>query len=275
MKILYFGGGLGNQIFEYAFYLTLKDKFPKEKIYGIYLKSRFKEHVSGLEMEKVFDVKFPPVTSFVAKMLTVILYAYKKLNPNTKYCSLHDTFVNWNAIVFKAFKTDLSFYCYKNDWIRFKNISLSLKNQQVIQQMHEYNSVSIHVRRGDFLSQKYSELLDNIATPSYYSSAIKIVETRLKDIRYFIFSDDIEWCRDNLPVPSNSVFVDWNTEKNSYIDMFLMTHCKANIIANSTFSYWGSYLNKNNPIVIYPKKWINATYYPQIFPSDWIGLESE
>jgi hypothetical protein len=54
-----------------------------------------------------------------------------------------------------------------------------------------------------------------------------------------------------------------------------MTHAKANIIANSTFSYWGAYLNKNNPIVIYPKKWINANYYPNIFPVDWIGLTSE
>lgn len=54
-----------------------------------------------------------------------------------------------------------------------------------------------------------------------------------------------------------------------------MTFTKANIIANSTFSYWGAYLNKNTPIVVYPEKWINADYYPNIFPADWIGVNVE
>ena len=76
MKILYFGGGLGNQIFEYAFYLEIKDRFPDEKIRGIYLNSKFKEHEGGFEIERIFDVKFPK-TSYYAKFLTFCTFIMK------------------------------------------------------------------------------------------------------------------------------------------------------------------------------------------------------
>ena len=273
MKILYFGGGLGNQIFEYAFYLEIKDRFPNEKIRGIYLNSKFKEHVGGFEIERIFDVKFPK-TSLYAKFLTFCTFIIKKINPNTKLCSLHNTHVNWNALVFNAFKSDLSFYHKRKDWIKFKHVQLSAQNQTVIESMNKYNSIALHVRRSDYLSPQYITILGNIATESYYKNAIEIAKSNYEDPHFFVFSDDIDWCKKHLNLSEKVIFIDWNTGKNSYLDLYLMTHAKCNIIANSTFSYWGAYLNKNNPIVIYPKKWINTDYYPQIFPENWIGLDS-
>lgn len=274
MKILYFGGGLGNQIFEYAFYLALKDKFPNEQIYGIYPNFKFCEHVGGFEIEEIFDVKFP-LTSLKAKLFIALLFFYKKIFPKTHLCCLHNTNVNWSATVFNAFKSDRSFYENRKDWINFRSIYLNEKNQNLINLMISVQSVAVHVRRGDFLSSKYSQLLANIATCEYYQKAIELMKERFSKCHFFIFSDDIEWCKFHLSTPNDAVYVDWNIGKDSYIDMYLMTFAKANIIANSTFSYWGAYLNKNNPIVVYPKKWINADYYPDIFPADWIGLASE
>lgn len=272
MKILYFGGGLGNQIFEYTFYLTLQDKFPHQRIEGIYYNKKFKEHAGGLEIEKVFNIKLPP-TSFKAKVLTFLIYFWKKINRNTKLCSLHNTIVNWNAIVFNAFKSDLSFYEHRKQWLEFKPINLNDKNKEIIHQMQNSNSVCIHIRRGDFLSKQYADTLANIATLKYYQTAINYIKKNVPNPSFFIFSDDIEWCKNNLSLP-HATYIDWNTGKSSYIDLYLMTHTKFNIIANSTFSYWGAYLNKNNPLVLYPKKWINASYYPNIFPHNWIGLNS-
>ena len=94
MKVLYFGGGLGNQIFEYTFYLALKDRFPKERIYGVYPNFKFREHIGGFEIEEIFNVKFPP-TSLKAKFFIVLVFFYKKMFPKTRLCSLHSTNVNW------------------------------------------------------------------------------------------------------------------------------------------------------------------------------------
>ena len=273
MKILYFGGGLGNQIFEYTFYLAIREHFPEEDIRGIYLNSKFMEHEGGLELENVFNVKLPP-TSLKAKLLTGLIYLWKKIHPKTNLCSLHNTIVNWDAIIFNAFKSDISFYENRINWLEFKPIKLSNKNLEIINRMQSTNSVCLHIRRGDFLSIEYMNILANIATVKYYERAIEFVQSKLINTFFFVFSDDIAWCKENMQL-SQVTYIDWNIGKDSYIDMYLMTFAKANIIANSTFSYWGSYLNRNNPIVIYPKKWINADYYPNIFPINWIGLTSE
>ena len=197
------------------------------------------------------------------------------LRSNSRFCSLHSTNVNWNAIAFNAFKSDLSFYENRKDWLIFRPIYLNERNQKLINLMLSVQSVAIHVRRGDFLSSKYCDMLADIATPSYYQKAIELIKKRFSASHFFVFSDDIEWCKSHLSIPNEPVYIDWNVGKDSYIDLYLMTHVQANIIANSTFSYWGAYLNKNNSTVIYPKKWINADYYPNIFPAHWIGLTSE
>jgi hypothetical protein len=272
MKILFFGGGLGNQIFEYAFYLYLKEHTNKSKVYGIYLRRKFKEHVSGLEIDKIFDVKLPP-TSYKAKITIMVLFFWKKIYSKTRFCSLNPNEAKLNAIAFNAFKTDIVFYEKRHDWLNLKKgVVFSEKNMSVIKEMETSSSVAIHVRRGDFYSQQYKKILGDIATDVYYNNALSIINKKIKSPQYFVFSDDIEWVRKNLNIQGNVTYINWNLGKDSYIDMCLMTHAKANIIANSTFSYWGAYLNKNNPLVFYPKKWINGQSTPNIFPISWIGL---
>ena len=98
------------------------------------------------------------------------------------------------------------------------------------------------------------------------------MEEKISEPVFFVFSDDIDWVKQNFTF-NKVYFVDWNKGQNSFWDIYLMSQCSANIIANSTFSFWGAYLNKNNPFVIYPQKWVRTNLkQPNIFPKKWMAL---
>ena len=124
-------------------------------------------------------------------------------------------------------------------------IDIGLELQEILK---NENTCSIHVRRGDYLNSPNHHPTQNM---NYYMRAIKEMP---KDSVFLIFSDDIKWCKENFPnLPEKFIFVEGNKD---YEDLHLMTHCKNNIIANSTFSWWGAWLNSNSDkIVVAPKKW--------------------
>ena len=271
---MYFGGGLGNQIFEYAFYLSVRDRFPNKQIFGIYDKSHFKEHEGGFEIKKVFDVKLPQTSLYAKVIMKLILIWNKFVSGTDLYC--HNLIApDYNAVLFNAFKMNKSFYEKRENWISFKKILLNDKNKSVADKMLTTNSVSLHVRRGDFLSSRYAAKHAGVATEKYYKDAVAMMKEKFDNPYFFVFSDDIPWCKENLNI-DNVVYVDWNTGENSYIDMYLMTLAKANIIANSTFSYWGAYFNRNNPTVIFPERWkySESKGLLDIFPENWVGIQS-
>jgi hypothetical protein len=113
--------------------------------------------------------------------------------------------------------------------------------------------VSLHVRRGDFLSLQNSY---TILDKNYYNKALDLFD---KNIKIVVFSDDIEWCKSNLDY-KNMVFIN----SSSILDLYSMSLCSGNIIANSTFSFWGAFLNKKNPKVVTPKRWFTEKYSLQI-----------
>ena len=135
---------------------------------------------------------------------------------------------------------------------------------------NEENSVGIHIRRGDYLKNwKYRGLCGI----DYYQKAIAYILEHIKSPKFFLFSDDINWVKENIsPLLKgyNVTFVNWNHSINSYKDMQLMAMCKNLIIANSSFSWWAAYLNQNNPIVVAPEKWINSFMDFRIQYKDWI-----
>ena len=135
------------------------------------------------------------------------------------------------------------------------------------------NSVSIHIRRGDYLLSKASADLYDVCGANYYSDAIALMSQRIDKAHYFVFSDDLEFARREINIP-NVTFVDANCNENFENDMFLMSKCKHNIIANSTFSWWGAWLNTNeNKIVIAPSKWISTLDdSSDLIPEEWIMI---
>jgi hypothetical protein len=148
------------------------------------------------------------------------------------------------------------------------------KTLEVLQQIRQTrNAVSLHVRRGDYTLAAEGK----IALPiDYYIRAISTFEERLIDPTFFVFSDDMAFIKKNLPRNVRAVFVDHNDNSVSHEDLRLMASCHHHIIANSTFSWWGAWLNPRlDKIVVAPKFWrLKAeSYYPDLLPPDWTLID--
>jgi hypothetical protein len=271
MKILLFGGGLGNQIFEYGFYYYLRSRSSNERIYGIYPNWWLNEH-NGLEIHKWFEVNLPKSNLFVY-FLSGFFFLLKKVRPNSRLLDLSNReLLNEDAIFFNAFKLSIDFIPSGNDWLPFKeSLELSRENVEILRAINSSNSVFLHVRRGDYLSEKYKSRFDNTCTVEYYMKAVSKVLSIFDNPTFFCFSDDIDWVKSNLNI-ENAHYIDWNRGDSSFFDMYLMSQCCGGIIANSTFSYWGARLGKSKKVVVYPKHWINSVRQPDIFPKWWIDI---
>jgi hypothetical protein len=128
------------------------------------------------------------------------------------------------------------------------------RNIETIEKMQGENSVSIHIRRQDYLTVADGKRYTGICTDEYYKKAMEYIEEKVPNTVYYIFSDDIEYAREHFN-NENMHIVDWNTGRESMHDMEIMSHCKHNICANSTFSIWGARLNKNpHKIMVRPLK---------------------
>lgn len=149
---------------------------------------------------------------------------------------------------------------------------VSKKNKLILNQIKKKNSISIHVRRGDYVTSKKTNTYHGICSATYYKKAINLINKQVKDPWFVVFSDDLSWCKKYLLVPKNSLFVSHNIKKNSFEDMRLMSLCKHNIIANSSFSWWGAWLNRSkNKIIIAPQKWFKGSSSSKndIIPTNW------
>ena len=156
----------------------------------------------------------------------------------------------------------------------FKFPELDKKNLELSMLIRNTQSVSVHIRRGDYLLSQNSALA-NVCTDLYYKNSFSYVIKTIKNPHFFVFSNDIEWCRKNLKM-HNVTFVDWNNGEDSYKDMQLMSLCKHNIIANSSFSWWGAWLNEyNKKIVCVPNTWYNASYPIYVeMPQSWVRIKN-
>ena len=137
------------------------------------------------------------------------------------------------------------------------------KNRELIDRISEQTTVSIHIRRGDYANGF------PMMTPQYYENAINYFESVYNEVYFLVFSNDMDWAKQNLQF-SQGEFVDWNTGKDSWKDMYLMTQCNHHIIANSSFSWWGAWLNqKENKEVIAPETWFYHQETPDVYCKGW------
>ena len=274
MKILVFGGGLGNQIFEYGYYKYLVDKLPEKKIYGYYPPELLSEHY-GLELNKWFTVDLPKQKWFVPLFYQVIRIIRKVLGINSLIETDSNSSCEKASIIF-ALKTNKQFLP-KSDWLRW-NVNeqlLSDKNKRVLDDIRSSDSFFIHVRKGDYLSPRYKDRFEGTCPVSYYQNAIKEICKKHPNVHFFFFSDDLQWVKDNINVSDKKVsFVNWNTGTESPLDMYLMSNCKGGIMANSTFSYWGAISGRPDKEIYSPKKWFADGFgiNPDIYLDSWMVL---
>lgn len=241
----YLMGGLGNQLFQiataYALSKDVNDNFGIDINQGHFTQkpaSRYSDNIF-INIKKI-NFKIISFTSQYSEPY----YHYRKI-PTLKNVLLNGFFQS--AKYFDHYYNDLCNLFINND------ILSRLKNKYLLE-----NSLSLHVRRGDYLTKPNFHFNQSI---DYYLGAIKYIDLKEKIDRIYIFSDDISWCKENFK-DERLIFVE-NLE--DYEELYLMSLCDHNIIANSSFSWWGSYLNRNsNKIVIAPKNW-----YGREFGGNW------
>lgn len=287
MKIVKILGGLGNQMFQYALFVALQKEFPQEQV--LVDCSYFKTyHVhTGLELNRVFGVELPQASFHQLLKVTWPVKSFKlsramrKILPPRKTECLEAKDYTYNAHVF-----DCGNMYYDGYWQNYKyfdkyrdkilqlfqfKLKLNECSSNILPELAAKNSVSIHVRRGDYLKAKNYAGLCGL---EYYKMAIEYINRNVQDAAFYIFSDDMEWCREKIsPMLAGHKFtyIDWNKGADSPIDMMLMSQCSHNIIANSSFSWWAAYLNDNTgKIICAPKKWTNTPVNCQFQMPTWV-----
>lgn len=153
----------------------------------------------------------------------------------------------------------------------------SIPNQNMLSQINASNAVSIHIRRGDYADMGEVNKIHGTCSIKYYENAIKIIESKVKTPYFYVFSDDIQWAMKQLNLGHPTIFADMNNDQFAFEDIRLMQHCKHHIIANSTFSWWGAWLNPNpDKIVVAPKVWfadpVLNLQSSSIIPETWIRI---
>lgn len=156
----------------------------------------------------------------------------------------------------------------------FKQPLTSL-DHDLAMRMGTANSISLHIRRGDYVSDPNASAFYANCGLEYYAAGISHIRGRKPEPELFIFSDDPEWVRRNMRFDHPTTFITHNTGDRSYMDMRLMSHCRHHIIANSSFSWWGAWLNADpQKIVVAPKQWFRdpRVSSKDLIPADWVQL---
>ena len=275
-------GGIGNQIFEYTFGEQLRYLGHKVK-YDISELQQYKIH-AGYELENVFNLKLNYANDVELSKYRLTLWnrILRRLNLHLSWVMQRDFAFNTKYLQLNKNKTlYLDGYWQSEKYfqdvassIREKLIfpELDVKNKEYLDAIQNVMSVSIHVRRGDYVNHF---LHGGICDLAYYQKAIAYIREKVANPHFFVFSNDLDWCKDNLPLNSNVTYVDFNTGENSFRDMQLMSLCKHNIIANSSFSWWGAWLNVNpDKTVIAPSRWFNSVKYDtaDVIPDSWYKI---
>lgn len=296
MKVVRIMGGLGNQMFQYALYLALKYHCKEEiKIDLEFFKGNVKDIAihNGYELNRVFNIVAPvasPVEVYLSgfknseykrSLLRRIRFKllmrrklFEKLNPQESY-AFFDDFLNNRYNYYNGYWVNEQYFSDIRNIVlnTFRFPQIDNINKRTADKILNTNSISIHVRRGDYLSPQNS-IFQDICTEKYYMKAIEVIHHNVANPHFFVFSDDIEWCR-KIFTKYNIEFVYWNKGENSFRDMQLMSLCKHNIIANSTFSWWGAWLNSNREkIVCAPARFTNVSQKVKgDCPNSWIRID--
>ena len=270
-------------MFQYALLVGLQETNQEIVFADISGFKKYNLH-QGLELERVFPIKLQIAEEgpFIANKLTLSRYINKYLPILCRKCQFEYPDFRFIEAIYKP-KSKKTYYAgywhhykyvepFKNKLIETFKFSYpdDVHNINAISQIGQENSVGIHVRRGDYLKEAQYQ---GICTLEYYKKAIDLVRGVLKDPVYYLFSNDMEWCKENItPLINGSkvVYVDWNKGKEGFRDIQLMTYCKTLIIANSSFSWWGAFLNKRKEhLVIAPRRWKNTRYDLNIQMPEW------
>jgi Glycosyl transferase family 11 len=285
-------GGLGNQMFQYALGKSVSTKLNVPLQLDVSGFERYELH-NGFELERIFCIKtdyatnesvrkimgwqsMPEVRRFLSRK-SMAQFRSKRLivEPYNEYCEKINT-VTQNVYLSGYWQSEKYFKSIekliRNDF-SFK-IPMDAENLRISSEILSTNSVALHFRRGDYVSNPQTATVHGVCEPEYYRAAIRYIEERVVNPYFFIFSDDIEWVRSNFKIAHPHQYIENNKVDRSFNDLRLMALCQHNIIANSSFSWWGAWLNANNvKIVVAPDRWYTHSRPAEgHIPEAWIRL---
>lgn len=280
-------GGLGNQMFQYAIAKAIAKK--REDAYKVDISFYPNQTLRKYQLS-FFNIKESIATLDEVNNLkgkdNLISKIRKKLKVEKQSYYLEKIFSVYDKTVFK-YKDNLYLDGYWQNEKYFLDIredlikEFTLKNEisdfakKYLKKINYLDSVSIHIRRGDYIANQHTNSVHGVCNIEYYKNAIEYINNIIKNPNYFIFSDDIVWCKENFDFLKNKIFVD--DTKSEFEDLELMKNCKHNIIANSTFSWWSAWLNNNDgKVIIAPKQWFSDSKMQEssgdIIPKQWIRI---
>ena len=278
-------GGLGNQLFQYSAARSLADRL------NVNLGLDTREYNAGSPFEmglKHFNIRaeFNPKglikhrkNGFSKYILDIALGNHKNVYKETNL-SFNNLFHSLpNKTYLKGYWQSEKYF-ENNQKNIFKDLQLiapqSKKNIKTLENISKTNSVSLHIRRGDYVTNSAYNMKHGTCSLDYYKKSVDYLSKSLnKNFTIFAFSDDPEWVFKNLKLPMDIQFIDHNSSKKNYEDLRLMSQCNHNIIANSSFSWWGAWLNKSpKRTIISPKKWYADKNIKNIdiIPNNWIKI---
>jgi hypothetical protein len=292
MIISHILGGIGNQMFQYAAGRALSLTNSQQYLLDLSDFSNYRLH-HGFELSRVFNVIAESAeTSTVNEMLgwRASRVVRKVLRRPQFVCLRGKKFVvepyfkYWPSFFNLTDSCYLSGYWQSERYFKpFENIvrqdftfrePLSGRNAELALAIGNTQAVSLHVRRGDYVSDSKTSNIMEVCSLDYYHKAITYIAELIERPEFYIFSDDIAWVKKNLSIPFPCTYVEHNRQTESYRDMQLMSLCQYHVIANSSFSWWGAWLSSNpKKLTIAPKKWFcNGTDDCNLILNDWVRL---
>jgi len=295
MVIVQLYGGLGNQLFQYALgrRVSERNKVPLKldlsafETYKLHKYSLFNFDIceniaTAKDLKKIKQLRsgaglFCKISRFKERMAPNML----KYHIIQKNVGFEPHVMNMGGEIYlegywqseKYFK-DIEEIVRKEFFI--KTVP-SEENKKIGSQIAGSDSISIHVRRSDYVNDSRTNNVHGACSIEYYKAAIAKITQGIKKPVFYVFSDDHEWTRKELKINYPAVYVENNNAEKNYEDLRLMSLCKHNIIANSSFSWWGAWLNENpDKVVIAPAEWFNSKVIKydigDIVPQSWIKM---
>jgi len=282
-------GGLGNQLFQYALGRHLAEKNHLELKLDIAGFREYKLHAYGLGHFNIAE-NFA-TDEEIARFQKYRRRPGKKWFLYNKLIADEHKYVQEKQFHFDSRILEIGGEAYLDGYWQtekyFKDIEhiirkevivktpLQGENAEVAEEIVATTSVAMHIRRGDYVTNRETNEYHGTCGLDYYRKAIEIISKKVNNPHFFIFSDDHKWAKDNIVLEYPATYVEHNNADKNYEDLRLMNLCKHQIIANSSFSWWGAWLNPNKEkIVIAPKRWFQTPKMDtrDLLPDSWIRI---
>ena len=291
MVITKLKGGLGNQLFQSAAGLRLAStKNTKLKVDLSALENRGSCMPRSYEMDAFqFSAEIANPSEVAAHVapspggLKALLPRRRNASPDTPAVERSfrfdpDVLSLPDGVCLEGYWQSERYFSDAADRVRkefsFRNPPVG-KNAEILNEVAACNSVSLHVRRGDYVTNPVTNATHGVCSLDYYYRAIDYIRERVSTPTFFLFSDEPKWVRENLELGGSATVIDHNDPDAGCEDLRLMSHCQHHIIANSSFSWWGAWLNPNlNKIVVAPERWFSDAMrdVSDLIPATWMKL---